>query len=197
MTPQEYCKRLSKALAPMPKEERTETVRHYAEFLADANEADRLALGSPEELAGRLLEESGIAPKPERSHRGAIIAILASTFYIWVPLVAVVYVLYLCAILCVAAIWIALAGSMVVCLIAGGFELTRDVPMGLAAIGIGLICGGVGIATLPLCGKAIRAVAGATVWSSKKLWQLISGKKPTQSQQAPTNPIPTPEQEVQ
>ena len=62
MTPQEYCAALEQALSPMPPEERQETIRYYLEFLEEASEEERAALGTPQELAAQLLRDSGIFP---------------------------------------------------------------------------------------------------------------------------------------
>lgn len=51
MTPQAYCARLEQALSSMPPAERQEIIRYYLEFLEDASEDERSALGTPEELA--------------------------------------------------------------------------------------------------------------------------------------------------
>ena len=53
MTPQAYCARLEQALSSMPPAERQEIIRYYLEFLEDASEDERSALGTPEELAHR------------------------------------------------------------------------------------------------------------------------------------------------
>ena len=63
MTPQEYCAALEQALSPMPPEERQETIRYYLEFLEEASEEERAALGTPQELAAQLLRDSGIFPR--------------------------------------------------------------------------------------------------------------------------------------
>ena len=83
MTTQEYCAALEQALSPMPPEERQETIRYYLEFLEDANESERAALGTPTELAQRILRENGLsaaAPFPEnppkRKKRTAIFVAL-------------------------------------------------------------------------------------------------------------------------
>ena len=46
MTPQVYCARLERALSLMPAAERQETIRYYLEFLEDASEEERAALGT-------------------------------------------------------------------------------------------------------------------------------------------------------
>ena len=63
MTTQEYCAALEQALSPMPPEERQETIRYYLEFLEDANESERAALGTPTELAQRILRENGLSAR--------------------------------------------------------------------------------------------------------------------------------------
>ena len=64
MTPQVYCARLERALSLMPAAERQETIRYYLEFLEDASEEERAALGTPEALAQQILRENGISPQP-------------------------------------------------------------------------------------------------------------------------------------
>lgn len=86
MTPQVYCARLERALSLMPAAERQETIRYYLEFLEDASEEERAALGTPEALAQQILRENGIFPQPaviKHSNRTAKLIVLACTFYIW------------------------------------------------------------------------------------------------------------------
>ena len=87
MTPQEYCAALEQALSPMPPEERQETIRYYLEFLEEASEEERAALGTPQELAAQLLRDSGIFPTqnippsaPKSSGRIGVIIALLCTF---------------------------------------------------------------------------------------------------------------------
>ena len=69
MTPQAYCARLEQALSSMPPAERQEIIRYYLEFLEDASEDERSALGTPEELAQRILRENGIFPPAHRRRK--------------------------------------------------------------------------------------------------------------------------------
>ena len=66
MTPQAYCARLEQALSSMPPAERQEIIRYYLEFLEDASEDERSALGTPEELAQRILRRT---PLPHRRRK--------------------------------------------------------------------------------------------------------------------------------
>ena len=105
MTPQEYCARLERALSLMPAAERQETIRYYLEFLEDASEEERAALGTPEALAQQILRENGISPQPaviKHSNRTAKLIVLACTFYIWLPLLVTWYSLLLTALIVIA-----------------------------------------------------------------------------------------------
>ena len=105
MTPQVYCARLERALSLMPAAERQETIRFYLEFLEDASEEERAALGTPEALAQQILRENGISPQPaviKHSNRMAKLIVLACTFYIWLPLLVTWYSLLLTALIVIA-----------------------------------------------------------------------------------------------
>ena len=102
MTPQVYCARLERALSLMPAAERQETIRYYLEFLEDASEEERAALGTPEALAQQILRENGISPQSaviKHSNRTAKLIVLACTFYIWLPLLVTWYSLLLTALI--------------------------------------------------------------------------------------------------
>ena len=129
MTTQEYCAALEQALSPMPPEERQETIRYYLEFLEDANESERAALGTPTELAQRILRENGLSAAapfpgnpPKRKKRTAIFVALACTFYLWLPLLLTWYILLLTALICIAVIPLSL-----VC--AAGLLLFVGIPL--------------------------------------------------------------------
>lgn len=150
MTPQAYCARLEQALSSMPPAERQEIIRYYLEFLEDASEDERSALGTPEELAQRILRENGIfppdtaaAPPKKNSNRIAKWIILACTCYIWIPLLTTWYSLLLTALIVLAVIPIALCAALLGGLFTFVLALFQDVPSALMQLGMGLACGGV------------------------------------------------------
>lgn len=143
MTPQAYCARLEQALSSMPPAERQEIIRYYLEFLEDASEDERSALGTPEELAQRILRENGIfppdtaaAPPKKNSNRIAKWIILACTCYIWIPLLTTWYSLLLTALIVLAVIPIALCAALLGGLFTFVLALFQDVPSALMQLGM-------------------------------------------------------------
>ncbi len=176
MTPQEYCAALEAALTAMPPEERQETVRYYREFLEEAEDAERSALGSPEQLAARILQESGIVPPetaPSPHHRTAKIVALVCTSYIWLPLLATWYVLLLCALICLVVIPVSLAACLPVCLFVAVWMIPHDLLRTLLAAGMGLTCIGAATLLTPPLWTACRSVVKFTGFTTKKLWHAI------------------------
>lgn len=187
MTPQEYCAALEQALSPMPPEERQETIRYYLEFLEEASEEERAALGTPQELAAQLLRDSGIFPTqnippsaPKSSGRTGVIIALLCTFPIWLPLLLVWYVLLLTVLICIVSVPLTFAGVLVVGIWSMLMLLSRDFPLALLSLGIGLMGGGLAVlVTYPLL-IVCRTVAKFGISSSRKLWHLVwKGGKPS------------------
>lgn len=184
MTTQEYCAALEQALSPMPPEERQETIRYYLEFLEDANESERAALGIPTELAQRILRENGLsaaAPFPEnppkQKKRTAIVVALACTFYLWLPLLLTWYILLLTALICIAVIPLSLVCAAGLLLFVGIAILFQDAALGLFSVGCGIfILGLCVLLALPLW-KACQAVVRFTAFSTKKLWHALFDTK--------------------
>ena len=155
MTTQEYCAALEQALSPMPPEERQETIRYYLEFLEDANESERAALGTPT----------------------AIFVALACTFYLWLPLLLTWYILLLTALICIAVIPLSLVCAAGLLLFVGIAILFQDAALGLFSVGCGIfILGLCVLLALPLW-KACQAVARFTAFSTKKLWHALFDTK--------------------
>ena len=148
MTPQVYCARLERALSLMPAAERQETIRYYLEFLEDASEEERAALGTPEALAQQILRENGIFPQPaviKHSNRTAKLIVLACTFYIWLPLLVTWYSLLLTALIVLICIPVSLGATLLGGLFSFVITVFQDVPTALMLLGFGLGSGGVGI----------------------------------------------------
>ena len=148
MTPQVYCARLERALSLMPAAERQETIRYYLEFLEDASEEERAALGTPEALAQQILRENGISPQPaviKHSNRTAKLIVLACTFYIWLPLLVTWYSLLLTALIVLICIPVSLGAVLLGGLFSFVITVFQDIPTALMLLGFGLGSGGVGI----------------------------------------------------
>ncbi len=181
MTPQAYCARLEQALSPMPPAERQETLRYYLEFLEDASEAERTALGTPEALAQRILRENGIspqntaaAPPKKNSNRTAKWIILACTCYIWIPLLTTWYSLLLTALIVLAVIPLSLCAALVGGLFTFALAVFQDVPTALMQLGMGLGCGGIAaLVTYPIW-IACKNVVKFALFTTKKMWHFVT-----------------------
>ena len=176
MTPQEYCAALEQALSPMPPEERQETIRYYLEFLEEASEEERAALGTPQELAAQLLRDSGIFPTqnippsaPKSSGRTGVIIALLCTSPIWLPLLLVWYVLLLTVLICIVTVPITFVGVLVVGIWSMLMLLSRDFPLALLSLGIGLMGGGLAVLVAYLWRSSASAAAGSCgIWSGRE-----------------------------
>lgn len=186
MTTQEYCAQLERALSPMPPEERQETIRYYLEFLEEASDEERAKLGTPEELAQRILQENGISPQPQpqpqmppqkkSGNAGKIIA-LAATFYIWLPLLLAWYIILLSVIIVIACIPISFAATLLGGILYFVLMLFYDIPTALLLLGMGVFSAGVLILLWKPLFIAICAIAKFTVFTTKKLWFALFPKQ--------------------
>lgn len=185
MTPQEYCARLEGLLYPMPPEERQEIIRYYMEFLEEADEAERLSLGSPEELAEKVLRENGIprtptpplnpppSPASQKGNTAGKIILLVLTSPIWFSLLIAFFAIIFSLLVCLIVIPLSLAVALPTA-IAGVF-LTRptDIPYIVFNIGCGLICGGLALLLWRPVWLGVCAVCKGTVFVTKKLFQTV------------------------
>ncbi|MCC8042847.1 MAG: DUF1700 domain-containing protein [Oscillospiraceae bacterium] len=176
MTAQEYCTALDKLLKKLPSEERQETVRYYTEYLEDASEEEKAALGTPGELAEKILRENGIEPKVKNTNNGkrktVIITILVCTFYIWIPLLLAYYIILLCTLICVAIIPILLAFAFCLALVTAPFCFTQFLPRGLLILGGGFVSIGIGLLLLKPFWIACRSIVKFGIFTAKKLWSI-------------------------
>lgn len=182
MTTEAFCARLETALSRMAPEERQEIIRYYSEFLEEASEEERIALGTPEELATRVLQENGIPtaaptttepiPQPKDHHTSHLV-ISICTFPIWLPLWASWYVILLSALICLACIPISFGASLLGMLFYGILILFQDVPIALFGIGVGLICGGITILLWKPIWIACRSVVKFAIYTTKLFWHLL------------------------
>lgn len=180
MTPQEYCVRLERALSIMLPEERQEIIRYYLEFLEESSEEERAKLGTPEQLAARILQENGISPTQQPSmppqkksgNAGKIIA-LAATFYIWLPLLLCWYILLLCALIVIVCIPISFAAVLLGGIVSFVMIMIYDIPTALLMLGMALFSVGVLILLWKPLSMAACAVVKFAVFTTKTLWYAI------------------------
>lgn len=180
MTPQEYCARLERALQLMPSEERQETIRYYLEFLEEASEEERAKLGTPEQLAARILQENGIFPPPAaqpvppKKHSNAARIILSiCTFPIWLPLLLVWYTLLLTVLICIICIPLSFAAAFLGLVWATMMIMIHDLPMALFTLGVGVFIGGLAVLLVYPFWIACCAIVRFTVFTTKKLWGAL------------------------
>ena len=142
------------------------------------------ALGTPTELAQRILRENGLSAAapfpgnpPKQKKRTAIFVALACTFYLWLPLLLTWYILLLTALICIAVIPLSLVCAAGLLLFVGIAILFQDAALGLFSVGCGIfILGLCVLLALPLW-KACQAVARFTAFSTKKLWHVLFDTK--------------------
>ena len=176
MTPQVYCARLGRALSLMPAAERQETIRYYLEFLEDASEEERAALGTPEALAQQILRENGISSQPaviKHSNRTAKLIVLACTFYIWLPLLVTWYSLLLTALIVLICIPVSLGATLLGGLFSFVITVFQDVPTALMLLGFGLGSGGVGILVAYPIWLACKGIVRFTIFTTKKMLHFV------------------------
>lgn len=187
MTPQEYCAQLERALSPMPPEERQETIRYYLEFLEEASDEERATLGTPEELARRILQENGIPPQtapespapPNNSAMGMFWKIVALTFTspIWLPLLLAWYIILLSAIIVIACIPLSFAAVLLSGILCFVLVLFHDIPTALLLLGMGVFSAGVLILLWKPLSIAACAIVKFAVFTTKKLWCALFPQK--------------------
>ncbi len=185
MTPQEYCARLEGLLYPMPPEERQEIIRYYMEFLEEADEAERLSLGSPEELAEKVLRENGIprtptpplnptpCPAPQKGNTAVKIILLVLTSPIWFSLLIAFFAVIFSLLISLIAVFLSLAIALPASVTAVFLTRPIDVPYTLFSVGCGLICGGLALLLWRPVWLGICAVCKGAVFVTKKLFQAV------------------------
>lgn len=164
MNKQEFISILEKRLSGIPKEDIEKTVDYYNEIILDKmddglNEEEAVdSLGDIDEIVKTTLSEISI-PKLVKEKMGLNrklktweIILLIATFYIWVPVLLVFFIVVLAIYLCIWSSVIALGACSLVCSlvsligIAGIIEITMgNVASGLVLIGVGSISLGIGI----------------------------------------------------
>jgi len=185
MDKKEFLERLDKGLSGIPENEREERLNFYAEMIEDrmeeglSQEEAVSAVGDAEQIISQVLAEfPQVKPtqKAKRKWKAWEILLLALGSPIWLSLLiaafAVILAMYVSLWAVVVSLW-AVFGALLGCgvgVFAAGILLIcrQDVFAGVALMGAGLACTGLGIFAFWGC----RAATKGMVWLTKKPAQL-------------------------
>ncbi len=165
MTKQEFINELESKLSRLPQKEASERISFYCEMIDDRieeglSEEDAVAdIGTTDEIASQIVSEIPLSKlvtnkvKPKRALSAWEIVLIAVGSPIWITLLAVAFavIITLYAVLwvlvvCAWAVFASLAAcspaGIALCVI---FIVSGNLTTGLAMLGAGLVCGGLGI----------------------------------------------------
>ncbi|MBO3092005.1 DUF1700 domain-containing protein [Schleiferilactobacillus harbinensis] len=195
MTIADYFAELTRLLAPLTADERTEAIEYFQDYVADAQFSDGAAvtaeLGSPRQLALKILADYSIKSSAATSADGEKVSPRANARQIWtiilailsapmaIPVAIMIFALMLALLLIVsalsAALLIVLAGLCLTGLFVSGFALWSGIwlvfsdPMiGISYLGLGLAAGGAGVILIPVLKWAAQGLA--SVWAAFFRW---------------------------
>ena len=165
MTKQEFISELESKLAGLPYKEASERIGFYSEMIDDRieeglSEEEAVAdIGTADEIASQIVSEIPLTKlvtnkvKPKRRLKTWEIVLIAAGSPIWIALLAaafaVIISLYAALWSLVVCAW-AVFASLAACAPAGillcvFFMASGNIAAGLAMLGAGLVCGGLGI----------------------------------------------------
>ena len=193
MNKQEFFDALKNELSHLPKSEVEERLNFYSEMIddrieeGDSEEEAVLAVGSVADVALQIRndassargEDEKIKKEEKKELRGWQIALLIVGAPLWIPLViaAVAVILALYAVLwsLIVSAW-AVFGALAGCLLGGvgsGIILmcTNNLPIGLAMMGAGFVCGGLAILAFFGC---LAATKGSARFSKKIVIGIVN-----------------------
>lgn len=149
MDKNKYLNKLEARLDRLPLDKLEKVMQQYEKYFDDAGEENELdvidELGSPKELANsilddyyfdNLMEEDG--KEPSGSKRGLVLGL---TFYIWIPLIALVF-LFDIVLVCVGGLLV-ISGVFVI--ISGIVSMFSSLSTGAFFMGAGLVMSAIGI----------------------------------------------------
>ncbi len=163
MNKQEFLTRLRKGLFGLPSKEKKEHLSFYGEMIDDrmedglSEEAAVAEIGNLEDIIAQIK-----AATPKKKKNAGVIVLLILGFPVWGSLLiaaaAVVLAFYLSLWAVLISLWTVFAALLGSALggIVGGIILScyGNVPAGLALIGAGLVCAGLGIFLFYGCNAA-------------------------------------------
>jgi uncharacterized membrane protein len=183
MTPKAYCERLASLLSALPDEERQDIVHYYREFLEDAEEAERQAIGTPEQLAERILKENlSTSPSQDsvqnvttesRGKKAIKILLLILSSPIWLSLLLCWFAILLALLITAISISLSLAATFLVGIFNSIVIFASDISFALFVIGCSLICGGLFILLWKPLIFVCKQIGRLAYLSVKKPLQLL------------------------
>lgn len=197
MTKMEFVLLLHEKLPAVPKEELEERLSFYVEMIEDrmedglSEEEAVAAVGSVEQIAAQILEEVplGVIVKEKLrtkgKRKGWQVALLVLGAPVWVPLlmaaVAVVLSLYISLWAIAISLW-AVFVSLVAVGVSGiasgvGFMIQGETLSGVAMIGAGVLCVGLGIFMFFGCRAATRGLCGLAEKTLKRIKRCFIRKE--------------------
>jgi len=192
MTKQEFLAALGKGLSGLPQEEKEERLSFYSEMIDDRmeeglSEEEAVAqIGSIDEIVSGIIGEIPLSKlikekvKPGRKLKAWEIVLIVLGAPLWLPLLiaaaAVVFSLYVTVWALIVSLWavfIAFAGGGIWSIVCGvAYLVAGNNPMGLAAIGIGLVLLGLSVYLFFACKAATFGAARLTkrciLWLKKR-----------------------------
>jgi len=180
MTKKEFLSQLREELSSLPRREREEQLRFYGELIDDRIEdgwSEKSAvsrLGAPDRLAARILregnDEKGKRSKPKQKHSGGwMITLLILGSPLWISLLVAFFAVILSLAVSIWAVMLSLYAVSIGCIvggiggIAGGLLLCFCQHLtGIALLGCGMVCLGIGILTVMGCLALTKGVLRLT-----------------------------------
>lgn len=151
MNKSEFLNILEKRLNAIPKEYRTEILEYWHEIILDKMEEGILEENVVSELDINQIVQESLMDIPlkkiikERAKRSGWLAFIISTFYIWIPLLAALFAIYI-------SLWsvvVSFGTSAIGCGGLGIMLLIKSVLNGFSVSGAyGILCVGLGIFSL-------------------------------------------------
>ncbi|MCD8096304.1 MAG: DUF4097 family beta strand repeat-containing protein [Ruminococcus sp.] len=172
MTIEEYIKKLRKELKGFDKDEAENVLAYYRELLEDAENPNEQmeSLGTPAELARRIVEENECFDKKDKpkssSLVGRIIALVLTSPF-WITAYAIILTLFVCffgVILCFPL-------ATVFCLVGAVSLLFEYIPFAIAFFSLGFLALGVTILLPKYVMMIISRLIKFTLWLTELLFK--------------------------
>lgn len=187
MTKLQFLLHLHKKLSGLPQKDIEERLNFYSEMIEDRmeeglSEKDAVAaIGSVDEIAAQILADFSLPKaKTNRQRRvwHTVLLVLGSPlwFSLLIAAFSVVLSLYVSVWAVIVSFW-SIFGSVAACAFAGilsgvVFTCCVSVPVGIAMVGIGIVCTGLSILLFLSC----KAVTSGTALLTKKFTRWIKNR---------------------
>lgn len=208
MTSESYFQELTRLLAPLTADERSEAVAYFQDYAEDGGlldgDAITTALGSPRQLALQILADysiksstapaaQGTPPSPRSNARQIWLIILAilsapmtvpvgiALFAIMLALIIVVASVVFSILIILAAVVVTGIGAGLFSLYSGAVLIGGHLMVGLTYLGLGLAGMGLGLLFIPVVKWTTQGIFSQTARFFRWIYRRI-GKKPMEGQ---------------